>query len=145
MSGVDAARPQRTSSEADRWRGSACARSRWATWRVLLIIPVIVIIAKAFEDGAGNVFDTLTTPEAQHAFWLTLVMVAVAIPLNTIFGVACALVLVRHNFRGKGLINALIDLPFAISPVVIGLALVLVYGSLRRLVRQAGCSSKGSG
>ena len=97
---------------------------------VLLIIPVIVIVFKAFEDGAGNVFDTLSTPEAQHAFWLTIVMVAVAIPLNTIFGIACALVLVRHNFRGKGLINALIDLPFAISPVVIGLSLVLVYGSL---------------
>ena len=97
---------------------------------VLLIIPVIVIVAKAFEDGAGNVFDTLTTPEAQHAFWLTLVMVAVAIPLNTIFGVACALVLVRQNFRGKALLNGLIDLPFAISPVVIGLSLVLVYGSL---------------
>ena len=91
---------------------------------------MIVIVAKAFEDGAGNVFDTLTTPEAQHAFWLTLVMVAIAIPLNTIFGVACALVLVRHNFRGKAIVNGLIDLPFAISPVVIGLALVLVYGSL---------------
>ena len=91
---------------------------------------MIVIVAKAFEDGAGNVFDTLTTPEAQHAFWLTLVMVAVAIPLNTIFGVACALVLVRQNFRGKALLNGLIDLPFAISPVVIGLSLVLVYGSL---------------
>jgi sulfate transport system permease protein len=97
---------------------------------VLLIIPVIVIVAKAFEDGAGHVFDTLTTPEAQHAFWLTLVMIAVAIPINTVFGIACALVLVRHDFRGKALINGLIDLPFAISPVVIGLALVLVYGSL---------------
>jgi sulfate transport system permease protein len=96
----------------------------------LLIIPVIVIVFKAFEDGAGNVIDTLTTPEAQHAFYLTIVMVAVAVPLNTIFGVACALVLVRQRFRGKGILNALIDLPFAISPVVIGLSLVLVYGSL---------------
>jgi sulfate transport system permease protein len=130
MTGADAARPQRNIV-----RGGPAARIGLRSvalgyLAVLLIIPVIVIIAKAFEDGAGNVFDTLTTPEAQHAFWLTLVMVAVAIPLNTIFGVACALVLVRHNFRGKGLINALIDLPFAISPVVIGLALVLVYGSL---------------
>jgi sulfate/thiosulfate transport system permease protein len=97
---------------------------------VLLIIPVVVIVFKAFGDGAGNVFDTLSTPEAQHAFWLTLVMVAVAVPLNTIFGIACAMVLVRHNFRGKGFVNALIDLPFAVSPVVIGLSLVLVYGSL---------------
>ena len=72
---------------------------------MLLIIPVIVIVAKAFEDGVGNVFDTLTTPEAQHAFWLTLVMVAIAVPLNTIFGVACAIVLVRHKFRGKAFLN----------------------------------------
>ena len=97
---------------------------------LLLIIPVIVIVLKAFEDGAGNVFETLTTPEAQHAFWLTLMMVAIAVPLNTVFGVACALVLVRHRFRGKALLSGLIDLPFAISPVVIGLALVLVYGSV---------------
>ena len=127
---ADAARPQKNIV-----RGGPVARIGLRSvalgyLAVLLIIPVIVIIAKAFEDGAGNVFGTLTTPEAQHAFWLTLVMVAVAIPLNTIFGVACALVLVRHNFRGKGFVNALIDLPFAISPVVIGLALVLVYGSL---------------
>jgi sulfate transport system permease protein len=96
----------------------------------LLIIPVIVIVFKAFEDGIGNVFETLTTPEAQHAFWLTIMMVLIAVPLNTIFGVACALVLVRQNFRGKAIVNALIDLPFAISPVVIGLSLVLMYGSL---------------
>ena len=96
----------------------------------LLLVPVIMIVFKAFEDGVGNVLETLTTPEAMHAFWLTLVMVAVAIPLNTIFGVACALVLVRDKFRGKWFLNALIDLPFAISPVVIGLALILVYGSV---------------
>ena len=96
----------------------------------LLIIPVIVIVFKAFEDGAANVIDTLSTPEALHAFYLTILMVLIAVPLNTIFGIACALVLVRHNFRGKAFINALIDLPFAISPVVIGLSLVLVYGSL---------------
>ena len=91
---------------------------------------MIVIVFKAFEDGAGNVIDTLTTPEAQHAFYLTIVMVAIAVPLNTIFGIACALVLVRDKFRGKAIVNAMIDLPFAISPVVIGLALVLVYGSI---------------
>jgi sulfate transport system permease protein len=97
---------------------------------LLLIIPVIVICIKAFDDGVGNVIETLTTPEAQHAFYLTIVMVAIAVPLNTIFGVACALVLVRQKFRGKGLLNGLIDLPFAISPVVIGLSLVLLYGSI---------------
>ena len=66
-------------------RGPA-RRSRSATSPLLLIIPVIVIVVKAFEDGIGNVIDTLTTPEAQHAFYLTIVMVAIAVPLNTIFG-----------------------------------------------------------
>src|SRR5207344_1544227 len=62
-----------------------------------------------------------------HAFWLTIVCVGIAVPLNTIFGVITALVLVRQDFRGKSLVNAVIDVPFAISPVIIGLALFLVY------------------
>jgi sulfate/thiosulfate transport system permease protein len=97
---------------------------------LLLGIPVALVFINAFQDGIGTAWDAVTTPEAQHAFYLTLLMVAVAVPLNTIFGVACALVLVRHKFRGKAFLNALIDLPFAISPVVIGLSLVLVYGSI---------------
>jgi sulfate transport system permease protein len=96
----------------------------------LLLIPVAIIFFKAFEDGIGHAIDSVTTPEAMHAFWMTLVMVAIAVPLNTVFGVACALVLVRHNFRGKAILNGIIDLPFAVSPVVIGLSLVLVYGSV---------------
>jgi sulfate/thiosulfate transport system permease protein len=127
---ADAARPQKNIVRGGPLSRIGLRSVALGYLAVLLIIPVIVIVAKAFEDGAGNVFDTLTTPEAQHAFWLTMIMVAVAIPLNTVFGVACALVLVRHNFRGKAFINGLIDLPFAISPVVIGLSLVLVYGSL---------------
>jgi sulfate transport system permease protein len=96
----------------------------------LLLVPVLLIFFKAFEDGVGHAWDSVTTPDALHAFQLTLELVAIAVPLNTIFGIACALVLVRHNFRGKALLNAVIDLPFAVSPVVIGLSLVLVYGSV---------------
>jgi sulfate transport system permease protein len=59
---------------------------------------------------------------------LTFVMVAVAVPLNTIFGVLCALAIVRQRFRGRAILNALVDLPFAVSPVVVGLALLLIYG-----------------
>ena len=83
----------------------------------------------AFQDGIGAAWDAVTTPEAQHAFWLTIVMVAVAVPLNTIFGVLAALAIVRQRFRGRALLNALVDLPFAVSPVVVGLALLLVYGA----------------
>jgi sulfate transport system permease protein len=96
---------------------------------LLLFFPVLVVCLSAFGDGLGAAWDSVTTPEAQHAFYLTVIMVLVAVPLNTVFGVACALVLVRHRFRGKAFLNSLIDLPFAVSPVVIGLALVLVYGS----------------
>jgi sulfate/thiosulfate transport system permease protein len=93
----------------------------------LLVLPVGMVFYRSFEHGAGAAWNAVTTPEAIHAFWLTLLMVAVAVPLNAAFGVLCAIVLVRHRFRGKALLNALVDLPFAVSPVVVGLALILVY------------------
>jgi sulfate transport system permease protein len=95
---------------------------------LLLVAPVAMVFHRAFAPGLDQAWQSVTTPEAQHAFWLTLVMVAVAVPANTVFGVACALVLVRHRFRGRALLDSLVDLPFAISPVVVGLAMVLVYG-----------------
>jgi sulfate transport system permease protein len=94
---------------------------------LLLMIPVILIFYKAFGDGFANAWNTVTSSDGLHAFYLTIIMVIVAVPINTVFGVACAIALVRHKWRGKVFVNALIDLPFAISPVVIGLALVLVY------------------
>ena len=96
---------------------------------LLLALPVGIVFFRAFEKGVPALWESVTTPEAMHAFWLTCVMVAVAVPLNTLFGVLCALVLVRQRFRGRALLNAAIDLPFAVSPVVIGLALLLVYGN----------------
>jgi sulfate transport system permease protein len=95
---------------------------------LLLALPVGFVFYKTFEKGLGPVWDSVTAPDAVHAFWLTCLMVGVAVPLNTVFGVLCALVLVRQEFRGRSLLNAAIDLPFAVSPVVIGLALFLVYG-----------------
>ena len=96
---------------------------------LLLAAPVGLIFFRTFENGLGPAWEAVTTPEAQHAFWLTMVMVGVAVPINTVFGVITAIVLVRHRFPGKALMNAAIDLPFAVSPVVIGLALILVYGN----------------
>jgi sulfate transport system permease protein len=95
---------------------------------LLLAAPVGLVFFRTFEDGFGPAWEAVTTPEAVHAFWLTILMVAVSVPINTLFGVVCALVLVRQQFRGRALLNAAIDLPFAVSPVVIGLALILVYG-----------------
>jgi sulfate/thiosulfate transport system permease protein len=95
---------------------------------MLLLIPIGMIFYRAFEHGAGAAWDAVTTPEALHAFYLTILIAAIAVAANTIFGISCALLLVRTKFRGKALLNAAVDLPFAISPVVIGLSLYLLYG-----------------
>jgi sulfate transport system permease protein len=95
---------------------------------LLLLGPVGMVFYRAFEHGLGAAWTAVTTPDALHAFWLTVLMVAIAVPANTLFGVAVALALVRGRWRGKSVVSALVDLPFAVSPVVIGLALILVYG-----------------
>ena len=95
---------------------------------LLLLVPVGMVFYRLFEEGLGTAWEAITTPEAQHAFWLTVVMVLVAVPANTVFGVLCAIVLVRQRFPGRELLNRIVDLPFAISPVVVGLSLILVYG-----------------
>jgi sulfate/thiosulfate transport system permease protein len=95
---------------------------------VILLVPVGAVVWRAFGDGIAPVWQAVTAPDALHAFWLTLLIAGIAVPLNTLFGIACAVVLVRQRFPGRRLLDAVIDLPFAISPVVIGLALILVYG-----------------
>jgi sulfate transport system permease protein len=95
---------------------------------ILLLVPVGMVFVRAFGDGLDHFLSSITSADALHALQMTLLMVAIAVPLNTIFGIGCALILARQNFRGKALLNSVIDIPFAVSPVVIGLALVLVYG-----------------
>jgi sulfate transport system permease protein len=95
---------------------------------VLLLVPVGLVFYRTFEKGIGSVWDSITTPAAIHALWLTLEVALITVPLNAAFGVLAALALVRGRFPGKRLLDALIDLPFAISPVVVGLALLLVFG-----------------
>jgi sulfate transport system permease protein len=95
---------------------------------LLLFIPVGLVFYRTFEHGVGEVWASITTPAAVSAFWLTILVTAIAVPLDTVFGILCAMALARGRFRGKWLLDAIIDLPFAISPVVVGLALILVYG-----------------
>jgi sulfate transport system permease protein len=111
-------------------------RSRWGLralglgyLAVLLLLPLGMIFYKTFEHGLAPPIDAITSPDGLHALKLSLLMVAIAVPLNTVFGVGCALLLVRHRARGSALIDAVINLPFAISPVVIGLSLFLLYGA----------------
>jgi sulfate transport system permease protein len=94
---------------------------------LLLVLPVGLVFYRTFQHGVEPVWNAMTDPDFLHALWLTLLIALIAVPLNTIFGVACALVLVRQRFRGKAFLNAFVDLPFALSPVVVGLALFLVY------------------
>src|SRR2546422_7946951 len=95
---------------------------------VLLVAPVGYVCWKTFQHGWGPAWDAVTTPDAVHALKVTLILTAIAVPANTLFGVLAALAIVRHRFRGAGIFNAVVDLPLALSPVVVGLALLLLYG-----------------
>jgi sulfate/thiosulfate transport system permease protein len=94
----------------------------------VLVGPLAVVFYRTFEHGLGPAWDAISTPETVHAFKLTLLIAAIAVPLNTVFGVVCALAIVRQRFPGKGLVNAFVDLPLALSPIVVGLSLFLLYG-----------------
>jgi sulfate transport system permease protein len=96
---------------------------------LLLIVPVGLILWRTFAPGIGAFFESITTPAAVSALQLSLLVVAIVVPLNVLFGVPTALVLARNKFRGKSLLQAAIDLPFAVSPVVVGVALILLWGT----------------
>jgi len=115
-----------TASRSSRW-GLRVLGLGYLT--MLLLIPLVMIFYKTFEEGIGPPLDAVTSPDGLHALKLTLLMVAIAVPLNTIFGIACALLLVRHKSKANGVIDAIINLPFAVSPIVIGLSLFLLYGA----------------
>src|SRR6202021_2972384 len=91
-------------------------------------LPLAVVFGKTFEHGFGVAWGGMTTPAAISAFWLSLLLAGCALPLNALFGLACALVLVPRRGPPAAVLDALIDLPFLVSPVVVGLALTLVYG-----------------
>ena len=95
---------------------------------VVLVAPLVWIFKTTFQAGLHPIWSALSDPNTVHAFKLTLIAAAIAVPLNTVFGVLCGLAIVRRRFPGKGLLNAFIDLPLAVSPVVIGVSLILLYG-----------------
>jgi sulfate/thiosulfate transport system permease protein len=96
---------------------------------VVLVGPLVLVFWRTFEDGFAPAWEALSSPETVHAFKLTLLITAIAVPANTIFGVVCAIAVVRKRFPGKGIVNAFVDLPLALSPVVVGLSLYLLYGN----------------
>jgi sulfate/thiosulfate transport system permease protein len=95
---------------------------------VILLVPVGLVFYRAFQHGFAPAWDAVSSEQAVHALELTLLIAAIAVPANTVFGIVMALALVRSRLPGRGLLNAVVDLPLALSPVVVGLALFLLYG-----------------
>lgn len=95
---------------------------------VMLIVPLGVVFYEAIKEGFSAYISALSDPDALHAIKLTLITTLIVLPINTIIGVALAYLITRHKFRGKFIITTLLDLPFAVSPVVAGLMFVLLFG-----------------
>ncbi|HEX6026777.1 MAG TPA: sulfate ABC transporter permease subunit [Solirubrobacter sp.] len=95
----------------------------------LVLVPLGMILFRTFEDGFVAFWEQITTPAAISALSLSLTIVAIVVPLNVVFGLITALALARGNFRGRGLLEAVVDLPFAVSPVIVGVALILFWGN----------------
>jgi sulfate/thiosulfate transport system permease protein len=123
---------QKIAGDASRARQ---ATTRWALRlvailyvTVLVVLPLAVMVGRTFEEGIGEFVDSITSPEAIAAISLSLRVAALAVLINTVFGLTTALLLTRYRFRGRSVLNSLIDLPVSVSPVIAGLALILVYG-----------------
>jgi sulfate transport system permease protein len=95
---------------------------------VLLLVPLGLILYRTFSPGVGAFVDSMSSPAAISAINLSLLIVAIVVPLNVVFGVVIALALARVTWRGRAIVQAVVDLPFAISPVIVGVSLILVWG-----------------
>jgi sulfate transport system permease protein len=95
---------------------------------ILILSPILALLFGAFKDGLGGIIESLSQPEVLEAFLLTIKISLVVVVIHTIFGTLVAWTFVRDRFPGRGLINGLIDMPFALSPVVVGYMLLLLFG-----------------
>ncbi|HVO05122.1 MAG TPA: sulfate ABC transporter permease subunit CysW [Candidatus Cybelea sp.] len=96
---------------------------------IMLILPLASVFVEAFADGIGHYLSAIAEPDARSAIGMTLLVAAIAVPMNLIFGLAAAWAIAKFEFRGKSLLITLIDLPFSVSPVISGLIYVLLYGA----------------
>ena len=121
-------RPRRATTESYRWRliliGVALAYLAF-----FLILPLIAVFTEAMRKGPGEFFAALVDPEAVSAIKLTLLVAAIAVPLNLVFGLAASWAIAKYEFKGKAFLTTLIDLPFSVSPVISGLVFVLLFSS----------------
>ncbi|MDO4441914.1 MAG: sulfate ABC transporter permease subunit CysW [Moraxella sp.] len=128
-----------TQSTYDYQAHPATKDSAWVKWllialavgfmTIMLVVPLVAVFYEALKEGWGAYVAALTDPDALHAIKLTLITTAIVLPVNIVIGVALAYLITRHKFRGKFIITTLLDLPFAVSPVVAGLMFVLLFGA----------------
>lgn len=95
---------------------------------LLVVWPVALVVSTTFDNGLGNLSDAFSDPDVVYALQLTLYAAFWAVVINTVFGIGISLLLVRYEFPGRRTLSALIDLPLSVSPVVVGLAILLAYG-----------------
>jgi len=96
---------------------------------IFLLLPLVFVFVQAFKLGFGEYFSQLSEPYAQSAIKLTLLVTAIAVPANLVFGIAAAWAIAKFEFKGKAFLITLIDLPFSVSPVIAGLVYVLLFGA----------------
>ncbi len=101
----------------------------WLVFALFLLLPLYVVLSEALKQGFGTFFEAILEPDALAALKLTLIAVAISVPLNLLFGVAAAWCVSKFEFRGKSILVNLIDLPFSVSPVIAGLIYVLLFGA----------------
>ncbi len=96
---------------------------------MIIVLPLVIVLTEAFKGGLTPYLAALTDPDTISAIQLTLLVAAIAVPLNAVFGVAAAWCITRFEFKGKGLLLTILDLPFTISPVISGLVWILLFGA----------------
>ncbi|HGJ9327295.1 TPA: sulfate ABC transporter permease subunit CysW [Pseudomonas aeruginosa] len=101
----------------------------WLVFALFLLLPLYVVLSEALKQGFGTFFEAILEPDALAALKLTLIAMAISVPLNLLFGVAAAWCVSKFEFRGKSILVTLIDLPFSVSPVIAGLIYVLLFGA----------------
>ena len=123
------ARPFRVATEEPRWLRRSLIGAVLAILGVLVLAPLVAVFASALEDGLALALESLGDRDAQAAIRLTLIVAAIAVPLNAAFGIAAAWAVTKFQWRGKAVLLTLIDLPFSVSPVVAGLCIILLVGA----------------
>lgn len=126
-------------ADISEFNGVERPRVNWGKWTLigigvlfsvlLLVVPIISIFAEAFSKGAGAMWSNLVDRDMLHAIWLTVLIALITVPFNLVFGTLLAWLVTRFTFPGRQLLLTLIDIPFAVSPVVAGLIYLLFYGS----------------